>query len=81
LSAWTKPADNNEEEPRAILDGDEMDMEEAWKTWTLMRTMKALGLPALPFSGGYMQQPEMLIDNVLRIERVAQAFEEQRHGG
>lgn len=70
-----KKKDEDEREPQAILEGTQADLEEAWAAWA---QMSATGWRFLPYEGGLLDQPELLMSNVFRIERVARAKEDTK---
>ena len=49
-----------------ILHGAQEDIEEAWQAYGVL---EATGWHTPPYSGGWMEQPEMLMDNVFKIAR------------
>lgn len=76
---WYRQADpdpDNPKEPYADIVGDQGDLEEAWQTW---RLMKATDWRFLPYAGGLLDQPEMLLHNVFEIEAEAQR-KDPHHG-
>ena len=77
LTAFLHPVDDSEEDPSADLQGDWPDLEEAWKAYSMM---EATDWHFLPYAGGLMDQPEMLILNIFRIARVAKWLKEQKNG-
>jgi hypothetical protein len=56
--------ENGEEPPDNELTGTAEDMEFAWQTFTLMQ---ATAWRFLPFSGGLLDQPQLLMDNLFTL--------------
>ncbi|MGQ9491725.1 MAG: hypothetical protein ACUVS6_13715 [Anaerolineae bacterium] len=54
------------------------DFETAWRAWTLG---EALGWQMLPFAGGYMEQPEALLEDLLVIAAISRRVKERIGGG
>lgn len=59
-----------------MLEGGEIDLEEAWSAFT---QMEATGWRFLPYAGGLLDQPELLMRNIYRIARVARNMEENKN--
>jgi hypothetical protein len=49
-----------------ILHGTQEDTEEAWQAYGIL---EATGWHTPPYAGGWMEQPELLMDNVFKIAR------------
>lgn len=71
------PEDTSEEEPRANLQGTWADLEEAWAGFT---QMEATGWRHLPYDGGLLDQPELLMSNLYRLKTLMQARTEPQNG-
>lgn len=69
--------DTAEEEPQADLEGAWEDLEEAWAGFTLMA---ATGWRHLPYAGGLLDQPELLMRNINRIRALMNARTEAENG-
>jgi len=54
------------------------DLERAWRSWTLG---EALGWQALPLAGGYLEQPEALMEDMLVIAAISRRVKERIGGG
>lgn len=59
--------------PRAYCEGSQDDLEEAWSAVTLM---EATSWRFLPYAGGLLDQPELLLSNIFRIKAVINAVRE-----
>lgn len=61
------PKDTSETEPQADLQGSWEDLEEAWTAFT---QMEATGWKWLPYEGGLLNQPELLMGNLYRLKNL-----------
>lgn len=53
-------------------------MELGWRAWTLG---EALGWQMLPFNGGYLEQPEALMEDILTIAALSRRVKEHMNAG
>lgn len=60
--------------PELKLEGSADDAEEAWSAFT---GLEATDWRFLPYSGGLMDQPELLMRNVYRIKALSNALRER----
>lgn len=58
-----------------ILDGGQEDFEEAWRVFTYL---EAVEWKHLPYAGGLMDQPDVLMKNVFRIKSQYGRLKEQQ---
>lgn len=60
-----------------MLEGGDADLEEAWLAFT---QLEATGWQFLPYTGGLLEQPDLLMRNVFRIKLVADVKREALNG-
>ena len=60
-----------------MLEGSDADLEEAWLAFT---QLEATGWQFLPYAGGLLDQPDLLMRNVFRIKLVADQKREAENG-
>jgi len=53
------------------------DIETAWRAWTLG---EAFGWQMLPITGGYLEQPEALIEDILVVSAISKRVKEKFGG-
>jgi hypothetical protein len=70
--------EGQEEEPKAYLSGSWADLEEAWRAYTYIQTAGWQILPLL-YPGGMMGQPELLINNIMKIAECGEAMRERKN--
>jgi hypothetical protein len=54
------------------------DLERGWRTWTIG---ESIGWQALPFEGGFLDQPEALMDDVVTIAALSRRAKSMVKGG
>lgn len=72
MSLWHKEPDLSE-----LPDATFYDFETAWKAWTMG---EAFGWQTLPFSGGYLEQPEVLMIDMNMIAAISRRVKESKRG-
>ena len=72
MSLWHKEPDLSE-----LPDAAFYDFETAWKAWTMG---EAFGWLVLPFSGGYLEQPEALMIDMNMIAAISRRVKESKRG-
>jgi len=58
-----------QEQSEEVCDVPIHNLERAWQTWTLM---EATGWQFLPYSGGLLEQPESVLEDLLMVATVSQ---------
>jgi hypothetical protein len=74
LTFWHTQHDAGEDLPDVQLN----DLELGWRAWTLG---EALGWQMLPFAGGYLEQPEALMEDILTIAALSRRVKEHVNAG
>lgn len=69
--------DTSDEEPIPAITGGMEDLEEAWGAYT---QMEATGWHHLPYAGGLLDQPELLMQNIYRIANAVRQRREAADG-
>lgn len=69
------------EDAEIDLVGNVEDVETAWRVYLVLASVNNLGWHVLPYAGGVLDQPEVLLTNLLSIHAYLNKLEEARRGG